>query len=270
MTDPNKNGVTNIQTLFANANAEGNLSSAAQTILSVPDIAAQINAAMGVPAVDVRSSEVFVCTLLVDDSGSIASAGNEQLIRDGVNLVRNALIKSDARKSILMCVRYLNGHVVIPFTPIEQVPLLDNSNYQANGGTPLYDMTVVALGDVLAKTQEFSDRGVPVRSATMIVTDGRDEHSHRIRRPEEIVDIMRDVLQSETHIVSGMGIQDNRSTDFRDIFKRMGIQDKWILTPTATEHDIRLCWGTFSQTAARGSQGAAAYSQTQLGGFGQP
>ncbi len=264
-------GIANVQSLFGSAHEDGVLSKAAVSVFSIPDIANQINQAMGVPAVDVKGpNEVYLVTILVDDSGSIAEAGNEQAIRDGVNVVREALMESNSNNAVLMCVRYLNGTVVIPFTPIAQVPVLDASNYQANGGTPLYDMSVVALGDLMAKTQEFSNRGKPVRSATLIVTDGYDQHSRRFTTPESVKDIVSEILQDETHIVSAMGIQDKHGTDFRDVFKRMGIQDKWILTTTANKHDIRLNFGTFSQTAARGSQGAKPFSQAAAGGFGQP
>lgn len=265
----NSSGAANVQNLFQTAHDEGNLSSSALKTLTIPDIADQINAAMGTPAVDVKASEVYLVTMLLDDSYSIKRAGNEQAVRDGANVVRQALMDSDAGLAILMCVRYVNGKVVVPFTPIDQVPLLDASNFQANGGTPFYDMTVVSLGDILAKSQEFSDRNVPVRSATLLVTDGHDEGSTRFTRPEQLLDVMRDVLMSETHIVMAMGIQDDLGTDFKDIFRRMGIQDKFSLLTTATPHDIRLNFGTFSKTAARGSQSANNFSQIAAGGFAQ-
>ena len=263
--------VANVNSLFQNAHAEGSLSAATLATLTIPDIANSINEAMGTPAVDVKNaSEVFLVSLLVDDSGSIQMAGNEQTMRDGVNAVIEALKESKARSSILMCIRYLNGNVVVPFTPLDQVIKLDAGNYQANGGTPLYDMTVVSLGDVMAKTQEFSDNGVPVRSASLILTDGHDQHSTRFTRPEDVVPAMKDVLQSETHIVAAMGIQDDQNTDFRDIFTRMGVLPQWILTPGNTQSEIRRALGTFSQSAVRASQAAAHFSQMAMGGFGKP
>ncbi len=257
----------NVSDLFNNARAEGNLSAASHKALMIPDVSAKINLAMGIPAIDFKGgSEVFLITMLVDDSYSIARAGNEQVIRDGVNMVRNALMDSKAKKSILMCVRYINGTVVVPYTPIDDVPQLDSSNYVANGGTPLYDMSVVSLGDIVAKSQEFSDRGVPVRSATLIVTDGHDEGSVRFRAPEDVRSIMNDVLADESHIVAAMGIQDDLSTDFRDVFTRMGVRDNWILTTSSSPSEMRQKFGTFSQTAVRASQGAAGFSQV-AGGF---
>jgi hypothetical protein len=41
---------------------------------------------------------------------------------------------------------------------------MDKKNYRAIGGTPLYDESVILLGTVLTKIQEFEDNGVPARS----------------------------------------------------------------------------------------------------------
>ncbi|WP_041429419.1 hypothetical protein [Synechococcus sp. PCC 7502] len=54
-------------------------------------------------------------------------------------------------------------------------------------------------------------------------------------------------------------------TDFQQIFKEMGISDRWILTPGNSDSEIRQAFQVFSQSAVRVSQGA-----TGLGGFGNP
>lgn len=258
----------NLDDLFGNARAEGVISAASHKAFTIPDVADQINAAMGVPAIDVKGgSELFAVEIVVDDSGSIANSGNEQAVRDGVNKVRQDLIGAKNHKSILMCVRYLNGGVVIPFTPIDDVPMLDANNYRASGGTPFYDMTVVSYGDLTAKTQEFSDRGVPVRSATLLVCDGHDEGSMRYRTPESVAPMTADFLSGEQHIVCAMGIQDKQGTDFRNIFLRMGILPQSILETDATGAAIRRGFGTFSTVATTASQGAPGFSQAQVGGF---
>src|SRR5262250_2064121 len=81
---------------------------------------------------------------------------------------------------------------------------------------PLYDQTVVLLGTVLAKAQEFADNGVPVRTVTLIITDGADEHSRRATA-QTVATLVQDMQQAETHIVAAMGIEDG-STDFRRVF----------------------------------------------------
>jgi hypothetical protein len=75
------------------------------------------------------------------------------------------------------------------------------------------------------------------------------------------------MLRSETHIVAAMGIDDG-STDFRQVFREMGLRDEWILTPGNSHKDICKAFQIFSQSAVRVSQSAAHFSQASGGGFG--
>ena len=64
---------------------------------------------------------------------------------------------------------------------------------------------------------------------TLIITDGNDEHSvHSNAR--DVAAIARDMLKAETHIIAAMGIDDGH-TDFKEVFREMGIRDEWILIP---------------------------------------
>jgi hypothetical protein len=57
-----------------------------------------------------------------------------------------------------------------------------------------------------------------------------------------------------------MGIHDG-TTDFTQVFRSMGIPDRWILTPGNSASEIRRAFQVFSQSAVRATQGM------QLGGF---
>jgi len=257
----------NISNLFQNAQDDGTLSVAATKALTVVDIGQEIEAAMGVNVDDVQSSEVVLVTLMPDDSGSIRFGGNAQLVRDGHNMVVSALRSTKQVDSILAHNRYLNGEILYPYQPIENAIEMTSSNYDPNQGTPLYDQTVVLLGTVLAKAQEFIDNGVVARTVTLIISDGADMHSHR-STANDCKKIISDMLKAENHIIAAMGIDDGGSTDFRQVFSEMGIPDEWILTPGNTESEIRSAFQMFSQSAVRASQNAASFSQTALGGFG--
>ena len=89
---------------------------------------------------------------------------------------------------------------------------------------------------MLAKTLEFARNGTPVNTVTLIVTDGNDEGSGSTAR--QVYPIVSDMLAQECHIVAGMGIDDG-STDFRRVFREMGIPDSWILTPRNDPKEIR-------------------------------
>lgn len=127
---------------------------------------------------------------------------------------------------------------------------MDPHNYDPRLSTPLYDQSVVVLGTVLAKAQEFAACGVPARTVTLIITDGADCGSRRANA-DDVKNLVEDLLRSEEHVVAAMGIDDGE-TNFRAVFRAMGIPDEWILTPKNTGADIRKAFQVFSQSAMRG------------------
>jgi len=255
-----------VNELLKSAGDDGTLSKQSIKALAVVDIGAEIEAAMGVDVDDVQSSEVVLVTMMPDDSGSIRFAGNSQAVRDGHNDVIQALKDSKQSDSILAHNRYLNGDILYPYQPIDQAAQMDSGNYNPGHMTPLYDQTVVLLGTVLAKSQEFADNGVPVRTVTLIMSDGADTSSNR-SGPRDCAAIVSDLLKTENHIVAALGVDDG-DTDFHQVFSEMGIPDEWILTTKSTQHDIRQAFLMFSKSAVRASQSAANFSNVAAGGFG--
>jgi hypothetical protein len=253
----------NINDLFQTAYEDGLLSTASIQALDVNDIGAQIQAGLGVNVDDVMASEVVLVTIMPDDSGSIRFAGNTQAVRGGHNTVLDTLINSKQKDNILIHTRYLNGFILYPYCPLDQAIRMNPQNYNPNEGTPLYDQTLVLLGTVLAKSQEFADNGVPVRTITLIISDGADVHSTRANG-KMVASVVNDMLKTENHIIAAMGIDDGE-TDFRLIFQEMGIRDEWILTPGNSESEIRQAFQIFSQSAIRVSQ--SANNLNSLGGF---
>ena len=262
---------SNVNDLLKGAHKEGDLSAASMQALTANlDIGAQIQAGLGIGAEDVQASEVVLVTMQPDDSGSIRFAGNAQAIRDGHNEVLKALRASKQKDSILVHNRFLNGDVLYPYVKIDDAVTMTDKNYDPNKGTPLYDQAVVCLGTVLAKTKEFADNGIPVRTVTLLMTDGADLHSNG--RAKDVKALVDDMLRKETHIVAAMGFKDPTSNgvDFHQVFKEMGIRDEWILTPKNSPSEVRKAFQLFSQSAVQASQGAASFSKTALGGFGTP
>ncbi len=259
-------GPADVERLFRAAEEDGTLSPAGAAALHVIDLGAQIQAGLGVSVDDVQASEVVLVTLMPDDSGSIRFMGNAQAVRDGHNLVIETLGRTKQAGAILAHNRYLNGSVLYPYCPVAQAVRMTSSNYDPSLGTPLYDQAVVLLGTVLAKTQEFSESGVPARSVTLILTDGADEGSSWAKAGD-VRALVRDMVASEAHIVAAMGVDDGR-TRFRDVFHEMGIEDRWILTPGSDPAEIRKAFAVFSQSAARASQAGAGFSRAAAGGFG--
>lgn len=248
----------NVKKLLANAHARGALSLQSKTALDVVDIGAQIQAGLGVTIDDIAASEVVLLTMMPDDSSSIAAGGSTQAVRDGHNLVLEALKTSKQSGEVLAHTRYLNGHVLCPYAALDHAVAMTAANYDPNLGTPLYDQTAVVLGTVIAKAQELAQAGIAVRTLTLIITDGVDCTSQRCSA-RDIKAIVGDMLAQENHVVAAMGIGD--ATQFRDVFAQMGIPDRWILTPGNSASEVRRAFHVFSQSAIRTSQGLA------VGGF---
>ena len=246
---------------------------ATQTMLLAADtMGPAIMAGLGdVKLDDIDASEVLLVTLLLDDSGSIRFGSNAQMVRDGHNLVIDALQGAKQSAAVLASCRYLNdgpgtNHCVLyPYRTLAAADRLDNHNYDPMGGTPLYDEAVVTFTGVTAKMAEFENGGVAARAVTLIVTDGADG-SHR-QCADDVKSIVDGLLRTEAHIVIGMGIDDGY-TDFRQVFRGMGILDEWILTPGNTPAEIRRAFATVSQSAVRASQAANFSQLTGIGGFG--
>jgi hypothetical protein len=273
------NGSGTVPGLFGSALNDGVLSQAALNAISVNDIGADINAALGVSVDDVQASEVTLLTPLADDSSSINQIREDpndpssriigpELIRSGHNLIVEALSNSKQKDAILISSRLLNRGLVYPYTMISAAPKFDDKNYRAGGSTPLYDQSLIVLGTVIAKWQDFINNGCSCRTITPIITDGADWGSRKTAA--DVAKVIKDMLKQECHIIAGVGIADG-STDFEQIFLEMGIPREWILTPKNTASDIRRTFNMLSQSAQRLSQTVGGnFSQAAMGGFGTP
>lgn len=251
--------------LFQGALVDGLLGQRSLQTLDVVDIGAQIQAGLGVSVDDVEASEVVLVTMMPDDSGSIRFGGNANAVRSGHNLVLDALVASKQRDGVLVHTRYLNGQVLFPYRPLDRAVQMTRKNFDPCQGTPLYDQSVVLLGTVVAKSQEFADAGVAVRTVTLLITDGSDQHSTR-NTAADVAALVGDMERAEGHIVAALGLEDG-STDFRAVFREMGVRDQWILTVRNDARDIRRAFQVFSQSAVNLAAGTGQAAASSLGGF---
>lgn len=258
----------NVNQLFQSAQEEGILSPASAQTLIMPNIGAQFAAGLGIPADQVHAAEVILVTKLIDDSGSIKMANNVDAMIDGGNSFDSALQDAKESDNILVTTRYLNGKVLYPYTPLDQVTKMTSANYQATGGTPLYDQTVETLRTVMAKYLEFRNNGVTVRTITIILTDGQDEHSRRYHA-SDVANVVQDMLLAEDHIIQAIGFNNGRC-DFKRVFSEMGIPDQWIMDTANNPSAIRQACRVASRSAAMASKSAAGFSKVAIGGFGAP
>lgn len=223
--------------------------------LLVGDLGAVVIAgAAGKDAEEITASDVMLVTLLVDASSSIASRSLEDAVREGQNLLVDALGDAKERDSILMALWVFNDrqHVVHAYVGLEDAVRLDRKNYAANGGTRLYDTWCDALLANVAYAEKLRESGTPCRSLVVVVTDGEDCGSKR--RVTECADLSRRLLATEQFTLAFVGVGDD--VDFRAVAKQMGVPDGNVaVQASATPAAIRKVFQMVSQSAIRASQG---------------
>jgi len=245
-------------------------------LIQIPDLTAKIQAGQGMPAVQAKVSTALLIQLLLDDSGSMqrrdpkskSGKSNAELLCDGHNLIRKTLLDSKQGADVFMAARTVNGLPVYPFRKLKEVPeLVNHQNFQANGGTPLFDEIAVTYEIVARQVDDYEEANVPCRTITAFITDGRDEHSKAFREAKELLPLTVARMNHEMDIIIGFGISDGYF-DFRKMFLEMGLLDQWILTPSNNEHELRNAFNVLSQSALNVSQaGAGGFSQAASGGL---
>ncbi len=240
---------------------------------------------LGSPVNQYKEDNVLLVAALIDDSGSLNVAvekdpkterpvsrpascddpkSNAEAVRIGHNAVIQALKDSERPSTVWLHTRYLKGYELNPWNPLQKANMMDHSNYRPDGGTPLYDETVAMLGSVIAKTQDFRNNWVTVRTATLLVTDGADTESNQ-QTPASVKSVITDMNNMGIHIIAAMGIYDG-TTDFKKVFIEMGIRENLILTPGSTPEEIRKAFGLFGKMASRAAD-PKQFNDMLKGGF---
>lgn len=252
----------NVNDLLQDAADDGVLSPASSSAIQVIDLNKQIGAALGVQVNEVLASRVTLITIVVDDSGSIAGAGNEAAVRKGYNwLLKDVIENSKDADSILISVRYLNGHVLYPYKKMSTVDKGDEmtaSNYapgRTGYGTPLYDQMAETCAAVIAKTQEFVNAGIPVKTVTIFISDGADMGSYK-QTPQTVKSVVKDMLRQDIHLILGFGVSDG-ITDFGAVYEECGLLKDNIKTFDGDASGIRRAFGFASKSAIATSQSAS-------------
>ncbi|MFA5166215.1 MAG: hypothetical protein WC449_02830 [Candidatus Paceibacterota bacterium] len=243
-----------------------NFSKQSVGILNTNDLAQAFEEAKGLGIEEIGGTEdITLITLVLDDSGSMDGDSAKQLMlgyKDFIEELKNTKRKS----SILVHVRFLNSGSMFPYCLVDQAPCMDSSNYHPDGSTPLYDGIGEAMAVVAAKTQEYEDAGISVKTITLVMTDGCENDSHHFNEAK-LKCVVNDLIATEKHIVAAMGFGEENF--FRQCFGGVGIPDKWIYTSLSAARDIRRAFNLFSKSATKASNNTQSFSQTaQAGIFG--
>jgi uncharacterized protein YegL len=250
----NKDGVAGLSSLFASAKNAGTISAETTQIITGNLGAVMIAGAAGKDAEDIVASDVTLVTLLVDASSSIHQRGLEDAVREGQNMLVEALADSRERDAILMALWTFNDdlRVVHSYVGVDDVTRLDAKSYQAAGSTRLYDTWCDALAANVAYAQRLRDAGTPCKSVVVVVTDGEDVGSRR--RASDCASISRDLLASEQFTLAFVGV--GTDVDFHAVARTMGVPDGCVTVQAqATPGGLRKVFRMVSQSAIRASQG---------------
>jgi hypothetical protein len=247
----------------------GTLSQAsAHALLNTGNAALEVSRGVG----EVSSAdELLLATLLVDDSPSIGRFVSD--VRYGHNNMLEALRMVNTTAEIQVHTRAFNRGVLSAYRPLARAMELDTFNFsgsQLSNWTPLYLQSLLTLGTVATKAQIEEDRGAKVRTFTLIVTDGEDNDSGSFE-VEHVRVVVADMLEFATnHIVAGMGIGERRGVSFRQVFRAMGIPERWIYTSGTDVKDLRKAFDKIIRDLQLAASGEAEFRQLRAGSPSDP
>jgi hypothetical protein len=98
-----------------------------------------------------------------------------------------------------------------------------------------------------------------VRSVVLIMSDGQNNHASTLTEAD-VAWLVRDLQITGKHLVAGYAVG-KQTGDVVEVFKRMGIEPKWILdTPDALEALL-----AFTRTVVRATLSKESFDQLLLG-----
>jgi hypothetical protein len=218
-------------------------------------LCAEVKATQGeVDVNELTGGAVFiVTTILVDNSLSIRRAGNIGEVIRGYNKLLDAQRNSQEADDILISCQFLNptrvapSGILYPYSDLEEAQPLNQNNFHAGGGTPLYDRLAVALTGAALKKKEFNEAKISCRAVTVVVSDGDDQNHSVLHTPDTVREMVDSELRTERHTIAAIGLRDPESpVDYHDVFTRLGILPEWILTPDDSQSSIRSAFDLLS------------------------
>lgn len=234
---------------------------ATDALLAVTGAAKEIAPGLGEAS---TRDEILLASILVDDSTSIAININE--IRFGHKIMLEALRAELFTADVQVHTRALNRGVLSPYKSLSSATPLTEHNYSGSRlvtVTPLYLQSLLTLATVAIKAQEEEDHGAKVRTFTLIITDGEDNKSGSTAAVN-VRAIAKDMLEFSTnHIVAGMGVGER--IDFREVFRSMGIPERWIFTPGTSIDELRAVFRKIGQSLCLAASSEAEFFQLAAG-----
>jgi hypothetical protein len=169
--------MSDIANLLTSAAESGDITTTTANLLTNAATLREIKKGDGVSTDTYQHSAVRIITILLDDSTSIEQNGNTPHLIDGHNLIIQALrgaSKKQQFETIVSC-RTLNNGPMYAYKHLADVPKLTTATFTPGGATPLFDQSIVTVGSVIAKVQEFENAGKREFIDTEVAVLGSEE-----------------------------------------------------------------------------------------------
>lgn len=242
--------MSDLTNIFDEANDEGLISDVVKK--DMLNLNFDIDILDGAQDIDeIESTDVVLITLLMDDSGSMTPLVREALA--GQNEMIDALRKTKNPDDVLIGQWSLNSSLYHSYVPLKDSAKLTTADFVPHSMTPLYDRWYEALTANVAYAQQLRSAGTPVRSIAVVLTDGYDNDSHKVRA-SECKKLAKDLLDSEQFVLAFIGV--GNEADFKSIAKEMGFPEGSVLLAGATPSEMRRAFQMLSQSVVRASQSA--------------
>lgn len=193
-------------------------------------------------------SEATLYVRVIDRTGSmkrhapiVIQAANDQL---------DALAGSKAADSILMSTFLFNtsSTVLHSYLPLDKAVRLDDSNYQPNDQTALYDAVLNAITSMVSYVQSLLDTGMTLKVVMVVISDGEDNYSkHSV---SEVKSVIADLINQEIYTFAFVAF----GSEAHGIADAMGIPAKNVIESSADAHSIRVGFEEVSKSVIRASQ----------------
>lgn len=205
------------------------------------------------------ADELVLVVILVDDSTSVSL--NMPEVRVGHQLMLDALRAESFAAEVQVQTRGLNHGVLSPYKSLASAAPLTEQNYASAHlvpATPLYLQSLLTLGSLIIKDQEEKERGVSVRTFSLLLSDGEDNASRAVTAAH-VRALTTDMLNfASNHIVAGMGVGER--VDYHAVFSSMGIPRNWIFTPAASANDLRNAFRRVAHSLALAAASEAQFA----------
>jgi hypothetical protein len=250
----------NADDVAQNAVSIGSLSQAA---VPASRQAIAISGPTGVSVARVNANRLLLMQVIVDDSGSMG--GLEPHVFHAFKRLRDALIRNSGSggSQTLLSLSLLNKGLRVPYTEVAKSPLLDSSNYQCSGGTPLYTAIQSVLGTMLVKCNEVVQAGRSAQTFTVVISDGVATDADKTN-PATVRSVLTG-LSPKQHIVCGIAIGGAAERCYTDL----GMSPNWILDPARKPEEFDAAMQKIEIVSGRASQSSAAFQAVAQQGLAQ-